>query len=114
MNEFVTFLIAGIVTGSVYALAASGLVVTYTTTGVFNFAHGAVGMISAFLYWQLRVGFNLPAPIALIAVIVVCAPLFGALVERFLIRPLKDMSLATSLVVTIGLMVGLMGLAEVL
>ncbi len=114
MNEFLTFLIAGVVTGSVYALAASGLVVTYTTTGVFNFAHGAVGMVAAFFYWQLRVGFHLPAPIALVGVILVAAPLFGALVERFLIRPLKDMSLATSLVVTIGLMVGLMGLAEVL
>jgi branched-chain amino acid transport system permease protein len=113
MNEFLTFAIAGIVTGSVYALASSGLVVTYTTTGVFNFAHGAVGMIAAFTYWQLRVAYGWPAPVALVLVIGVLAPLFGALVERFLIRPLKDMSLATSLVVTIGLMVGLMGLAEV-
>ncbi len=114
MNTFTTYLIAGIVTGSVYALAASGLVVTYTTTGVFNFGHGAVGMIAAFTYWQFREADNWPAPIALVVVIVFLAPLFGAVVERFLIRPLKDMSLATSLVVTIGLMVGLMGLAEVL
>ena len=43
MSEFISLLIAGIVTGSIYAVSASGLVVTYNTTGIFNFAHGAVG-----------------------------------------------------------------------
>ncbi len=32
----------------------SGLVVTYTTSGIFNFAHGAFGMMAAFLYWQMQ------------------------------------------------------------
>ena len=53
MNEFVSFVVAGLVTGSIYAVTASGLVVTYKSTGVFNFAHGAVGMVMAYLYWQL-------------------------------------------------------------
>ena len=37
----------------IFAIAASGLVLTYTTTGIFNFAHGAIGMLAAFAYWQL-------------------------------------------------------------
>ena len=36
------FIIAGLTTGSVYALAGVGLVLTYKTSGVFNFAHGAL------------------------------------------------------------------------
>ena len=45
MRDLLAFTIVGIVTGSIYAIAASGLVVTYTTSGVFNFAHGAIGMV---------------------------------------------------------------------
>ena len=41
---------------------AAGVVLTYTTTGVFNFAHGAVGMITAFVFWQLTEGSGLPIP----------------------------------------------------
>ena len=54
MSSFLEFTLIGISIGCVFAIAASGLVLTYTTTGVFNFAHGAVGMVSAFLFYQLR------------------------------------------------------------
>ena len=56
MHEFLEFTIIGIVLGSAYAVAASGLVVTYATSGIFNIAHGAIGMFMAFVYWQLSVG----------------------------------------------------------
>lgn len=114
MTEFLTFTVLGVVTGSIYAVGASGLVVTYTTSGVFNFAHGAVGMMAAFLYWELRIKANWPAPLALVVVIVVAAPVFGALVERFLIRNLRGAAPVTYMVVTIGLMLGLIGLANTL
>ncbi len=114
MTEFLTFTVLGVVTGSIYAVGASGLVVTYTTSGVFNFAHGAVGMMAAFLYWELRVKSNWPAPAALFLVILVAAPLFGAAVERFLIRNLRGAAPVTYMVVTIGLMLGLIGLANTL
>ena len=88
MTEFLAFTITGIVTGSVYAIAASGLVVTYTTSGIFNFAHGAIGMVMAFLYWQLRVQMHWPAPIALIVVLFILSPLLGAVIERVMMRRL--------------------------
>ena len=64
MDQFLTFTILGIVTAAIYAVAASGLVVTYTTSGIFNFAHGAFGMLAAFVYWKFRVEWGWPAPIA--------------------------------------------------
>jgi branched-subunit amino acid ABC-type transport system permease component len=51
MSTFLTFTVLGIVSGSIYAITATGLVVTYSTTGVFNFAHGAVAMFCAFSYF---------------------------------------------------------------
>ena len=47
------------VTGAVYGIAASGLVLTYTTSGIFNFAQGAMAMLAAFTYWQFRYGMEL-------------------------------------------------------
>jgi branched-subunit amino acid ABC-type transport system permease component len=97
--------------GSIYAIAASGLVVTYTTSGVFNFAQGAIGMIMAFLYWEVRINHHWPAPIALIFVILIAAPLLGMFLERFIMRKLVHTTLVVQLVVTIGLMFFFMGLA---
>lgn len=58
MSDFLAVAVAGIATyGCIYAITAMGLVVTYKVSGVFNFAQGAIGMLAAFLYWQLtRVG----------------------------------------------------------
>lgn len=114
MDQFLTFTIIGLVTGALYAVAASGLVVTYTTSGIFNFAHGAFGMLAAFVYWQLRVQWGWPAPVALVAVLVVIAPLFGAAVERVIIRGLQNVSEVTKLIVSISLLFGVYQVANIL
>ena len=55
MTGFLAFTVVGVATGAIYALTASGLVVTYQTTGIFNFAHGAIGMLVAFQMFATRV-----------------------------------------------------------
>ena len=112
MNLVLSYAVVGLVLGCLYALTASGLVVTYTTSGIFNFAHGAIGMFMAFTYWQLAVGWHLPVPLALALVILVLAPLSGALIERLIVRPLYGASLGITLVVTLGLLLLLLGLAD--
>jgi len=112
VTELLAFTVSGIVTGAIYAVAASGLVVTYTASGIFNFAHGAIGMLMAFTYWELHIQQGLPAWAALLLVVFVIAPLLGAIVERTLMRSLQGASTATSLVVTVGLMVALIGAAQ--
>ena len=62
MEEFLDLTVLGLCTASIYALAASGLVLTYTTTGIFNFAHGAIGMLGAFAFWQLHTGLGMAHP----------------------------------------------------
>jgi branched-chain amino acid transport system permease protein len=112
VKEFLSYTVLGIVTGSIYAVSASGLVLTYTTSGIFNVAHGAIGMLMAFTYWELRINRHWPAPIAFIVVVLIVAPMLGAAIERVLVRGLRNASVATSLVVTVGLMVALLGLAQ--
>ena len=111
MTELFQFTLFGLMLGCVYAIAAMGLVLTYTVTGVFNFAHGAVGMLAAFIYFELRVNQGVPTPIAIAIVVLVLAPLMGLGVER-LLRRFQGADYATSLVVTVALTVGLLGLAQ--
>src|SRR5205807_1321144 len=112
VTQFLQYTVLGIVTGAVYAIAATGLVVTYSTSGIFNIAHGAIGMVMAFLYWELRINHHWPAPIALFIVVFVAAPLLGAVIERTLMRRLRGASVAQSLVVTVGFLVLLLGVGE--
>jgi branched-chain amino acid transport system permease protein len=112
MTTFLALTLVGLVVGCIYALTACGLVVTYTTSGVFNFAHGAIGMVAAFTYWQLSVDWGVPSWVALPLVLLVLAPLMGALVERVLIRPLYGAPVGVTLVVTLGLLISLIGLAN--
>ena len=66
MNEFWNLVFSGLVTGAIYGIMASGLVLTYTTSGIFNFAHGAVAFATAYLYYQLNTGLGVPIVPALI------------------------------------------------
>lgn len=106
-----TYSVSGLTTAAIYAIAATGLVLTYTTTGIFNFAHGGIGMMAAFTYWHLRFNWGWPAPLALIIVIFILGPLFGALLEKFMMRGLDGTSETTKLVVTLALMLATIGAA---
>jgi branched-chain amino acid transport system permease protein len=109
---FLSYVILGLVTGCVYALISAGLVVTYTTTGIFNFAHGAIAMVAAYTFWQLWQGWHVNVVLSVILVLVVIAPLFGLVVERMLMRPLDGAPVDLTLVVTLGLLLLLVGLAN--
>lgn len=112
MEELIAYGVVGLSTAAIYAIVSSGLVLTYATTGVFNFAHGAAGMLSAFTYWQLTVGWGWPVPVALLVVLVVLAPAFGLLVERVALRPVQDLGEAEKLVVTVALLSGSIAVAR--
>src|SRR6478735_11753054 len=87
-TNIATFIVVGLSLGGIYAISACGLVVTYTTTGIFNFAHGAIGCFCAFAYWELKVNRDVPTPIALVLVIFVIAPLIGVILDKLLMQRL--------------------------
>jgi branched-chain amino acid transport system permease protein len=103
--------VAGVALGAIYALAATGLVVTYTTSGIFNFAQGAIGMFMAFIYWQLTREVGLGELPAIVLVVGVIAPATGVFLDRFAMSRAARSSLVVQLMATVALMVFLMGLA---
>src|SRR4029078_8420287 len=71
-----------------------------------------IGMVMAFVFWQLSVDWGLPSWLSFILVVFVIAPLFGALIERVLMRNLAGATVVTTVVITIGLLVMLIGVAQ--
>ncbi|MER3462263.1 MAG: ABC transporter permease, partial [Armatimonadota bacterium] len=111
MGDFLAYTVLGIALGSAYAIAATGLVVTYSTSGIFNFAHGAIGMLSGLFYWQLRVAWDWPAPLAILVTVGVFAPLVGATLDLVIMRGLQGTSEVTRLVIPVAVLLALNGLA---
>lgn len=107
MREFVGFTITGLVTASIYAIVATGLTLTYATTGIFNWAHGAFAAAGAFVYWQLTSQWGWPAPLAIVVCVVVMGPLIGLVVEAGIMRRLEGTSEITRMAVTLALLVGI-------
>ncbi len=102
MSELLPFVIIGITTGSVYGLAAMGLVLTYKTSGIFNFAHGSIAALAAYAYYDLTQLRGLSTPIALVLVVVVLPPLLAVVLERIATR-LADATVTMKIVATVGL-----------
>jgi branched-subunit amino acid ABC-type transport system permease component len=100
-------LLDGVPTGCVYGLVAVGLVLTFKTSGVFNFAYGAQAFTSAVVFYVLVRDHNWPLlPAAFVAIVVVSIAL-GLALDRFIFRLLRTSPTLPKLVTTIGLMVGI-------
>jgi ABC-type branched-subunit amino acid transport system ATPase component/branched-subunit amino acid ABC-type transport system permease component len=108
MNTFLLYFVTGLVTGAVYGLAATGLVLTYKTTGIFNFAYGSIAAMGVFVFYWLNVQEKLPWGLAAAIVVLVVAPVEGLLLE-LLGRILENQGTAAKVVATIGLLLIVLG-----
>jgi ABC-type branched-subunit amino acid transport system ATPase component/branched-subunit amino acid ABC-type transport system permease component len=116
LEKFLNLAISGAVAGAIYSIMASGLVLTYQTSGIFNFAQGAVAFVTAFLFFQLNQptsagGLGWPIVPAAIVSIAVFAPLLGLLLDRILLRRLAQAPVYARIVGTVGLLIALPALA---
>nr|WP_276617624.1 ATP-binding cassette domain-containing protein [Streptomyces coryli] len=95
------------VSGALYALLATGLVLSYSASGLFNFAHGATAFLTALTFYELHSGLGWPAvPTALLLVLVV-APALGWGLDVLMFRKLAKVGQSAQIVATIGLLVAL-------
>src|ERR1700691_3546359 len=102
MQDLLPFIVIGLVSGSVYGLAGTGLVLTYKTSGIFNFAHGSVAALSVFVFYYLRTEEGWPWPLAAVVSILILGPLVGLLLE-LMARVLADANHVLKIAATVGL-----------
>lgn len=109
MSEVWPSIVTGLVTGSMYGLVACGLVLTYQTSGVFNFAHGSLAMLCAYAYYALSERLGLPTSVAAILTVGVFAPALALVLERIVFRRLGTAPVIHRIIGTVGLFVLLAG-----
>ncbi|MGH3321560.1 MAG: branched-chain amino acid ABC transporter permease, partial [Streptosporangiaceae bacterium] len=112
MRELVAFTLSGISFGMIYAAVALSLVLIWRATRVLNFAQGGMAMLTTFIaltaiqrtgsYWE---GFVIALAVGLV---------LGAVVERVIIRPVEGGPHLNAVIVTLGLLVFLEGLAGII
>src|SRR5579864_3579593 len=109
LHSTLPYVIAGLVSGAVYGLAATGLVLTYKTSGIFNFAYGSVAAMGVFVFYWLNVDKGLPWGLAAAICVLVLAPLEGLLLE-LLGRALERQGSAVKIVATVGILLIVLGI----
>ena len=103
MSTLLPFIVIGLTTGAVYGLAGVGLVLTYKTSGVFNFAYGALAAVAAYAFYVLHILNGWAWPLAAVVAVLVIGPLMGLILE-LLARRIQGRSLALQVASTVGLL----------
>jgi len=107
---FLEVLAGGLLAGVMYSLVALGFVLIYKSSGVFNFAQGAMVFFAALTFVSLvERGMNFW--VALLVTLVVMIVL-GIAIERTVLRPLVNQPQITLFMATIGLTFVLEGLSQ--
>ena len=109
MGTFIQLVIDGLSTGSVYAALALAIVLVHQATGLINFAQGGMAVLAAYFAWWLT-NQGVPLVVAILLSIVFSFAL-GAFVERWLMRRFERGDPDTAVVVTIGLLTLITGIA---
>jgi len=99
--SFVSFLIAGISLGSIYAIIALGYSMVYGIAKMLNFAHGDVIMVGAYVVFYAMGQFGLNPYLSIIISVAVCT-LLGMLIERVAYKPLRKAASLAVLITAIG------------
>ena len=111
MQDLLPFIVIGIATGAVYGLAGVGLVLAYKTSGIFNFAYGAVAALTVFIFYWLHTEHGWPWGLAAAVCVLVLGPAEGLLME-LLGRALEPVGATLKVVATVGLLLIVLGVGE--
>jgi branched-chain amino acid transport system permease protein len=109
---FLEVLVGGLLSGVMYSLVAIGFVLIYKTSGVLNFAQGAMVLFAALTFVSL-VEYGVPFAIALVVTATVMVAL-GFAIERLVLRPLVNQPSITLFMATLGVSYVLEGAAQLL
>lgn len=109
MEELIKFALLGLGVGSLYALASQGLIVIYRGSGILNFGLGAIGMVAAYLHFELTTMHEWTFVPALVVAVGATA-VIGLLCHLLVMRPLRSASPLARIVATLGILITLQAL----
>jgi branched-chain amino acid transport system permease protein len=103
-------IIEGLAIGACYGLFGVAVAIIYKTSEVVNFAQGEMGMIATFVAYHILTVYNLPFWLAFI-ITMAFALVLGMLIEICFLRPAKNPTVLSLIIITLGAEMLLMGMA---
>lgn len=113
MTIFLQLLLRSLETGSIYALAALGIILIFRTSNITHFAQGSMGMFNTFVVTMLVTRAGMPLWAAVLGGMV-SAITSGFLVDFLIIRHTKRVSPVAKQIITLGLIMIFVGVAPML
>lgn len=111
LSDILQTLVSGLVQGGLYAMIAMGFTIIFSATDIVNFAHGEFVMIGALVSYTLIVLWGWPAWAA-VPVAIATAMIVGVMLGWVVMRPLKEASGISLIIITIGASMLLQGVAS--
>jgi branched-chain amino acid transport system permease protein len=109
-RQLFQYVLSGLSNGAIYALIGFGFAIIYNSTGIINFAQGEFVMLGGMLTVFFLAVFKLPLAAAIILAIII-STIVGVSFERLAIRPLKNASPLSLIIITIGASIFMRGAA---
>jgi len=110
LGDVLQYTVSGLTIGVIYALVAIGYNVIYNVTEIINFAQGEFvmlgGLVAVFFVGTL----HLPIAVAFVGAVLVVGAI-GFVMERFVIRRARDVSVLSLIIITIAISIMLKGSA---
>jgi len=104
MEQFLSYLLPGLMRGCVYTIIALGFVTIYRTTSVLNFAQGELFLLGAYGVYFAVAQVGLPVYLGIPIAFIVLG-LLGGVIERVTLRPLVGQPILAIILMTLGLSV---------
>jgi branched-chain amino acid transport system permease protein len=109
-QQILQYLLSGFSTGAIYALIGFGFAIIYNATSIINFAQGEFVMLGGMLSYFFLTVAHLPLPAAVVLA-VIATTAAGIAFERLAIRPLRNATPLSLVIITIGGSILMRGLA---
>lgn len=107
-----SYVLAGLALGSIYAIAAGSLVITYVASGIFSLAFAAMAFAVARVFYALNTDQHWGILPSAVVSLLIFAPLLGMALYWMLFRHLRRRPMLVKLMATMGLSVALPPLVE--
>jgi branched-chain amino acid transport system permease protein len=112
LSSLLQFLFSGLTSGAVYAFVALAFSVTFTGSGIVNFAQGQFVMIGGMVAASLYAAFDLPVPLAMLLGVAAAAA-SGFVMGTVFILPMLALGEFTLILITLGVGILIEALAVV-
>jgi branched-chain amino acid transport system permease protein len=112
MQEFLEFTLGGIAVGMIYAAIALSLVLIWRGTRILNYSQGGMAMFTTYIAWLVIR--DTGSYWAGFAVALAAGVVLGSVLEYAVIRPTENKAPLNAVIVTIGLLILLEGLAGII